>query len=276
MNNDQLYQELYNRELPVVGSICAKRNRLLKASRSKNQNPILDANKDLPDILEEENEINYSDINEIYDLFGSNYTLNEIMEPENSIQNNNLAQNDNLSTTTNNHAIDLDNLVNQTSSLNLNSSYGAIPRILVTDTYKDLASREQNSARINNSPINSDKKLTRNLIYGENVLNYKSEFIFPRSSDVSQPIFEKQNLNNKNCSRAPSVNITEPQAVDTATYNPFLKFEDNSRNKNTDYTSFNTDNFNNNLPKYNRRFDFSQLANEEYLRELREHEFSQT
>ena len=174
LNNDQLYQELYNRELPVVGGICAKRNRLLKALRSKNQNPILDANKDLSDILEEENEINYSDINEIDDPFTSNHTLSQIMEPENSIQNNNLAQNDNLSTKTNNHTIDLYNLVNQTSTLNLNASNGAIPRKLVTDTHKDLASREQHSARINNSPINYDKKLTRNLIYRGNVLNYRS------------------------------------------------------------------------------------------------------
>ena len=151
------------------------------------------------------------------------------MEPENSIQYNNLAQNDNLSPT-NNHTIDLDNLVNQTSSLNLNSSHGAIPRRLVNNTHKNLASREQHSAGINNSPINYDKKLIRNLIYRENVLNYRPEFIFARSSDLSQPNFEKQNLNNKNCSRVPSVNITQPQAVDTATYNPFRKFEDNSCN----------------------------------------------
>ena len=200
--------------------------------RSINQNPILDAKKDLPDILEEENEINYSYVNEIDDPFGSHHTLNQIMELENLIQNNNLAQNDNLSTTTNNHTIDLDNLVNQTSTLNLNSSHGAIPHRLVTDTHKDLASHEQNSARIINSHFNYDKKLTRNLFYRENVFNYRSEFIFPRSSNVSQPIFEKQNLNNKNCSRALSVNITQPQAVDTATYNPFLKFEDKYPNKN--------------------------------------------
>ena len=61
------------------------------------------------------------------------------------------------------------------------------------------------------------------------------------------------------------MNNTQPQAVDTAAYNPFLKFEDNSRNKNTDYISFNPGNFDNNLPNYNRIFDFSQLPNEEYI-----------
>ena len=40
-------------------------------------------------------------------------------------------------------------------------------------------------------------------------------------------------------SRASSVNTTQPQAVDTATYNPFHKFEDYYHNKCTDYISFN-------------------------------------
>ena len=73
------------------------------------------------------------------------------------------------------------------------------------------------------------------------------------------------------------MNITQLQAVDTAVYNPFLKFEDDSRNRNTDYISINPDNFDNNLPNYNRRFDFSHLPNEEYISlRPREHEFSQT
>ena len=72
------------------------------------------------------------------------------------------------------------------------------------------------------------------------------------------------------------MNITQPQAVDTATYNPFLKFEYNSRNKNTVYTSLYSDNFDDHLPNYNQRFDFSQLPNEEYIPlRPREHEFSQ-